>query len=385
MPREQWSGLVLAESNPLGAIEGLVALSRTAKSPNEFGPIFEKEIGLLRTANLSANDRLRLLRAFDLTAIAAKDGAPATVRKQVHELIAPLFPAHDERLDMEYARTLAYCGQPEAISKILGAMPKGDEDQPLQIHYAYCLRDIKTGWTPEQKTALAQWFGKAVEWRGGASFTGYLNFMFDSALEFYDKDEKKMAYERVPAFAPLDASVVARTNKAGFALPRVLERKKGVTSVSPEEIFQYQMFDPMTLKAKADAGKPIFEKECASCHRHGGLGKDFGPDLTTIRNRFKKKDVLEAILWPSKTISDQYQSYIIETQDHDLINGLIVTEDAKKLVVKTAEVERPIEIPKTAVKDRRISKISIMPEHLLDGYGMDQIANLLAFLQSGTT
>jgi hypothetical protein len=60
-----------------------------------------------------------------------------------------------------------------------------------------------------------------------------------------------------------------------------------------------------------------------------------------------------------------------------------VSEDAQKVTVKTAEVERPIEIPKSQIKDRRKSNTSIMPEGLLDGYNMIQIANLIAFLQAG--
>jgi putative heme-binding domain-containing protein len=143
------------------------------------------------------------------------------------------------------------------------------------------------------------------------------------------------------------------------------------------------MFDPMTTKADPKAGRVIFEKECASCHRMGSLGKDFGPDLTTLTSRFKRKDVLETVLWPSKTISDQYQSYIIQSQDNELINGLIISQDDRKLVVKTAEVVRPIEIPKASVKSRPISKVSIMPENLVNAYPMNEISNLLAFIMAG--
>jgi putative heme-binding domain-containing protein len=143
------------------------------------------------------------------------------------------------------------------------------------------------------------------------------------------------------------------------------------------------MFDPMTLRAKPEDGREIYEKECASCHRFGALGQDFGPDLTTLKGRFKKKDLLEAMLWPSKTISSQYESTIVETTDNDIINGLIVKEDGSKVVIKTAEVERPIEIPTSRIKARRKSDVSIMPEGLLDAYGQGQIANLIAFLQAG--
>jgi len=381
-PREQWSGRVLEESRPVPAIEGMVALIRTAKTPSDRQAIYEKQLAMLKAGKLSIEDRLGLLRVFALNATADDAGAPAEIRKQMSDLILPEFPAADERLNREYARTLAYCGQPEAIGKILAAMPRGDSNQPLQIHYVYCLRAMKNGWTPDQKAALLNWFGKAVEWRGGASFTGYLNFMFDTWLASCNPEERRQAYTRVKQFAPLEGAEALRKAQSGFVPPAAVARGRGVQAVSPQEIFEFQMYDPMTLKAKPERGKQIFEKECSSCHRFGAEGKDFGPDLTTLASRFKKKDILESILWPSKTISDQYQSYIIETKDNDLINGLIVSENPKKMVVKTAEVERPIEIPTASVKSRRISKISIMPEHLLDPYGQDDIASLIAFLLS---
>ncbi|MEZ5365785.1 MAG: c-type cytochrome [Bryobacterales bacterium] len=81
--------------------------------------------------------------------------------------------------------------------------------------------------------------------------------------------------------------------------------------MSAQEIFEYMMYDPMTTKADPHEGKKIFEDQCAKCHRFGDIGKDYGPDLTTINNRFKRRDMVEAVLWPSKTISDQYDAYRI--------------------------------------------------------------------------
>ncbi|MFN0171889.1 MAG: HEAT repeat domain-containing protein [Bryobacteraceae bacterium] len=381
--RDSWKDGVLAETRPIAAGEGLYALARTARSDGDIEPVLSRAATLLATPGISADDTLRLLRVWQLGSIRMKNGAAPAARKQMHDLLMARFPAGDEPLNREFARTLAYCGQPEAIAKILGAMPTGEENQPLQIHYVCCLRAMKQGWTPEQKTALANWFAKAVEWRGGASFTGYLNLMFDSALESYDAGEKKMAYTRVPAFAPLEESAQTSKTKGGLVLPRVLARQKGSKTVSAQEIFEFQMYDPMTQRGEAEKGKEIFEKECASCHRFSNAGKDFGPDLTTVTRRFKKKDILEAVLWPSKTISDQYGSIIVETKEGDVINALLVREDAQKLVLKTAEVERPIEVPKAKVRDRRPSKISIMPEGMLDGYSLDQISHLFAFLLGG--
>jgi len=200
--------------------------------------------------------------------------------------------------------------------------------------------------------------------------------LFDSSLEFMDDDEKKNAWLRVPEFSPLKET----ENQGREGSPSVIARQKGVQAYSAQEIFEFQMFDPMTTKARPERGQKLFENECASCHRLGSAGKDFGPDLTTLSSRFQKKDILEAILYPSKSISDQYQSWIVETKDGDALNGLLVSEDDTKMVLKTGDQPRPLEVLKSNVKARRISRVSIMPENILDGYSMDEISGLIAYL-----
>lgn len=380
-PRDEWKAKVLAESNPRGALDGLVALIRT-NPPGGAGlvPLFEKELALFKKG-LGVEDELRLLRTFHLTCMEIEEGCPPELRRQVYDIVAPRFPAQDERLNREYARTMAYAGVPEAIGKITAAMPPGNENEPLQIHYVYCLRAIDKGWSSEQKKTLLAWFDKARQWRGGASFPGFINQLFDSSLEFFDESEKQMAYNTIPEFAPLKESEMDGRRRGNFTPAAVFARQRGVSGVSEQEIFEYMMYDPMTLRANASEGRDVFEKECAKCHRFGGLGKDFGPDLTTVANRFTRKDVIEAVLWPSKAISDQYQGYIVETKNGDIFLGMIQSEDDQKIVMLIADEDRPVVIPKTDVKDKRVSDVSTMPTQLLDGYSMSDIANLFAFVQ----
>jgi putative heme-binding domain-containing protein len=381
-PRGEWKAKALAETNPVGAIEGLLALIRT-NPPGGAGlePLFEREIALFKKG-LGLEDELRLLRAFHLTCLEIEQGCSAELRRQVFDILASRFPAEDERLNREYARTMAYADVPEAISEIMAAMPRDDENQPLQIHYVYCLRAIHNGWSGEQKKTLLSWFSKARQWRGGASFPGYINRLFDSSLEFFDNSEKQLAYSAIPEFAPLgEHEARSRRRRGNFVPPSVVERQRGVGGVSEQEIFEYMMYDPMTLKADASEGSDVFEKACAKCHRFGALGKDFGPDLTTIANRFTRKDLVEAVLWPSKAISDQYQGHVVETKGGDILLGMVQSEDDQKIVMRIADEERPVVIPKSDVKSKRVSEVSTMPTQLLDGYSMEDISNLFAFIQ----
>ena len=151
--------------------------------------------------------------------------------------------------------------------------------------------------------------------------------------------------------------------------------------LTAEEIFDHHT--KQDVAGTADAGRPIFEKQCASCHRFGEMGKDVGPDLTTIASRFKKKDLLEAILWPSKVISDQYQSEMFELSDGTVVTGVIVRETAIAVMVRTAATpDKPVAVPKGKIATRAASTVSLMPEGLLDGFSHAEIASLLTFMLS---
>jgi putative heme-binding domain-containing protein len=150
---------------------------------------------------------------------------------------------------------------------------------------------------------------------------------------------------------------------------------------TPEQIFEQQMKDEKA--GSPVAGRPIYDKVCAACHRFGGIGSDVGPDLTTITSRFKRRDVLESILWPSKVISDQYKSEMFELKDGSVVSGVMVRESAAAVFVRTAaNPEKPVPVPKAQIANRAESAVSLMPPGLLDAYSQEEIANLLAFMMA---
>ena len=163
--------------------------------------------------------------------------------------------------------------------------------------------------------------------------------------------------------------------------PAVSAPQTTAPKLTPEEIFEYQ--NKQEAPGSAEAARPIFDKQCGICHKFGELGTEVGPDLTTIASRFKKKDLLESILWPSKIISDQYQSEMFELKDGSIVTGVPVRETAIAVFVRTSEnPERPVQVPKGKIATRAVSPVSLMPEGLLDGYTQADISNLLTFLLS---
>jgi putative heme-binding domain-containing protein len=407
--RAAWRDRVLADTHAVRALEAMVAYVFTAPDRADLLPVIDKQIALMGRSDLTIELQLRLLRTFQLAAIEAarltQPAPPANVRrdgqagfqaqivaagdvdagrlKQVHEALIGRFPSTDERLTRELASVLAFCGQPGASAKILAAMPKGDTNPPLQLHLLYTLRGTTAGWTAEQKSALMDVYGRAAQWRGGASFPGFVNLLFEGTIAGFSAEEKQMAYGKVPQFAPLtEAELGAAAANAARArtAPPGIARSRGIRAISREETFDEQIFTPLRTPAEPARGRAHFDKACAQCHRFGAVGTDFGPDLTTLASRFKKRDVVEAILWPSRAVSDQYQSVEVTTTDKQTLFGLVAREDGDKIALQMTPAERPIEVAKGRIAARKPSPISLMPEGLVDDLSQSQLADLLAFL-----
>ena len=85
---------------------------------------------------------------------------------------------------------------------------------------------------------------------------------------------------------------------------------------------------PLLQGGDADAGKRVFfgtKAACAACHRAGdqGGGGDIGPDLTTIGRIRTHEDLLESILYPSRTLTSGFDHYSVITNDGRIHTGVI--------------------------------------------------------------
>jgi len=123
--------------------------------------------------------------------------------------------------------------------------------------------------------------------------------------------------------------------------------------------------------------------QCAVCHRLGNDGGSVGPDLTGVAGRFNRHDILENILLPSKVISDRYQSFTITKRDGEDFSGFITDETDDKVVLLVNPLsQQRVEILKKDIESRVVSKLSLMPEGLLNTLTQDEILDLVAYLQA---
>ncbi len=134
--------------------------------------------------------------------------------------------------------------------------------------------------------------------------------------------------------------------------------------------------DPATLiqRAKLDGnivrGAILFHQgniNCAKCHRPAAEIDRIGPDLSRMGPELTDELIIESILQPSKKIKKNFETIAALTVDGRLVTGIIVTEDAQKLVIRESQnVDQLVTIPREDLEEIRPGIVSSMPENLAD-------------------
>ncbi len=164
-----------------------------------------------------------------------------------------------------------------------------------------------------------------------------------------------------------------------------------VQETAPRQFVRnWQMSDLQPVIAKATSGRS-FEQgkmafataQCLKCHRFGGEGAATGPDLTGTGNRFAPNDVLEAILHPSKVISDQYRPTEFITKSRTLISGQVESDDGTTLTIRANPLSNEtVKLKKSDIAKQRPARLSLMPEGLVDTLSEEEILDMIAYLRS---
>lgn len=356
----------IEELPPLARAEALVALARRrldGKAEGEF-PLDALRTAALRLAldGTAPDARPGGLRALQLLALvpgAAPDPATGAA------LLAS-FPTGDRALDHETAFLLGRLAPPGTAGRLLDAFD-AEPSRAGRIHLAYCLRGVKDGWTPEAWRRIWPWLCDAGRTGGGVCFAGYVAAIRRDLLALMDDATRawSLGVESAAAAAPaplaLDRDAPRRDPDRTFA---VVERILGEPRRSAAE------------------GARVFSKLCAACHLAGGLGRHGGPDLSTAGARYGLADLLTTIIEPSRQIPEQYRALDVFTKDQRLVTGLPVGDDGRTLRLLKADGTEEA-IAAADIDERRVAKTSAMPEGLLDGLSLEEIADLCAWLLGG--
>jgi putative heme-binding domain-containing protein len=387
----RWQDRALAEKNPQAAIQAIVALARQGEP--KLQPQLLEALGHLDIARLSEAQQLDALRAYQLVFI--RTGKPdAQTAVTIAQRLDPLYPSSSDPLNRELSQLLVYLDSPTVAEKTLTLLERQAETRSTEmadllarnknygrtiakilanqpeiekLHLAFTLRNLRYGWTIEQRQRYFDFLNVCATKSGGVSYQGFISNIRKEALANASEAERAALTATAPPPTPVELPKPQGPGKA-WTLDTVV-------AVAPRT----------SAGRDFENGKRTFAAaRCIVCHRFDGEGGATGPDLTNVSGRFSHRDLAEALITPSKVISDQYGASIIETADGKIVTGRVVGDDEKTITVQTdpEDATQVLEIAKDNIEFLEPSRTSLMPEKLLDVLSEQEVLDLLAFLLS---
>ena len=385
-PVSIWAEKALSEKNPGRQVEAMLALVRAAgidplhRKPTDppVDKVLQRRIltalASLDWKKLDHEQRVVLVRAYEICFVRfgrADDESSRLVLAQLD----PQFPAPSFDLNWLLCETLVYLESPTVAAKTIALMREAP-GQEEQMEYARSLRFLKTGWTKALRTAQFEWFLKAANYRGGASFEKFLEFIRTDAEASLSQSEKQ-ELQGVLAKKPEKKTPLAAMAEAFAGRSKVTDWK--LDTLAP-------VLERGLKKRNFENGRKMFGAAgCFACHRFGNEGGMTGPDLTGAGGRYSARDFLDQILNPSKEINEQFVPMVITRNDGETVTGVIVNLNGDNVMVNT-DPANPFQqetIDRKKVKSIEPSKFSPMPEGLLGLLTEEEILDLTAYTLSG--
>lgn len=344
---------------------------------------------------LSERQQLDYLRA--LAVVFIRLGEPDdTLRQQFLSVLDAKFPSKSERLNRELALMLVYLRSPTVITKTLALMQKDEppktadmeallarnpgyggkiasmlsnQPQLSKVYYALILRNMRYGWTLEQRKTYFEELARLRTKTGGASYQGFIDNIRKEALANASPSEQKILAGEA-SFQPPKLEELPKPNGPGKDWQAAM-----LTSLAADKLRNRDF----------EQGRKMFAAaQCVRCHRYDGEGGATGPDLSNVAGRFSVKDLIEATVEPSKVVSDQYQAVKILTEGGQSYSGRVISEVDGKITFLTDPVDatKTVEIARDDIAIMQPSTVSLMPKDLLNPLSEEEVLDLLAYLLS---
>jgi putative heme-binding domain-containing protein len=403
-PLNAWKEKALNEKNAVALTNAMIGLVRTTTEVDK-ALIIDALYGI-NYASLSAYEQLDVLRAYEL--VFSRFGMPASAqKKKLIALFDAQYPANTNDFNKALSKLLVFLEAPSVLPKTLVLMDKKEQNnpneelamssedlilrnpqygldiakmlekmpEPQQTYLAIMISKAEKGWNPEMREKYFAWYRKAFSYRGGNSYIGFIDKARNFALKNVSKGKREY-YDELSGGDLLTDS--------GNDLERS-DYPKGPGK-------NYQLKDMDTLFASAlknrnfKTGKSMYiATTCIRCHAIKGEGGNVGPDLTQIGTRFSTKDIMEAILLPSKTISDQYATTEFQLKNGKSMVGKITNQDEENYYIAQNPYVADIlvKVPKKNVLSKNYSTVSSMLPGMVNSLNAEELRDLVAYLTSG--
>ena len=171
-----------------------------------------------------------------------------------------------------------------------------------------------------------------------------------------------------------------------FFLSRILVKTSDFPPLLTEEeskalAGKFARFHALADKAGDVAkGRALFTTLCQQCHSVGGQGGQVGPVLGGA-GALGVEALLRNILTPNAAMEPGYRAFRVELKDGDVLDGILVSQDKDAIILRRPNLD-DTRIAQKDVRRASFTKMSIMPEGLLDPLKPEDVADLFAYLKT---
>jgi len=183
----------------------------------------------------------------------------------------------------------------------------------------------------------------------------------------------------IPA-SDLDAATRNALTQSGDEKIRTLAKTLLLSTAPSTRQAVLEKFQPaLTLAGNEAHGRVLFEKKCATCHKHRDLGQEVGPQLSALTNK-SGEFLIRAILDPNQAIESKYTGYVATTKDGRVFPGMITDETATSLTLAKTDGKKDT-LLRVDLEELKSTGKSFMPEGLELEITPQDLADLFQFVQ----
>ena len=362
-PVSEWRSQALAEENDQIALAALLALTRAGEASDAAAVL--ARLSALDWSSLDRAQRQAWLRIHEVALARHPELLDEAMQLLLRARLEPLHPCGDVELDRAMLALLMHLDSQDAVAPGIATLASPEVGPALDAAMSLRLSDHLDA---AQRAELFRWLATAKNSDGGHSFRGYLDVIEREALaRAAESEREQLAALAAPAPRELpDLATISGGNRAWT-----------MAGLEPY----------LVLAAKGrdfEAGRAAYAKAaCAACHRFDGSGGGgVGPDLTSAGSRFSPRDLLRTVLEPSAEISDQYRNTRVRLRNGRILIGRIVRDDDVVELIVDPYTGQTMRVAAKDVVAREPSPVSPMPMGLLSTLSLEEILDLLAYLES---
>jgi putative membrane-bound dehydrogenase-like protein len=154
-----------------------------------------------------------------------------------------------------------------------------------------------------------------------------------------------------------------------------------VGGLAPERV----LAEVLQVKGDARRGEQLFTQQgCAACHTTKPEETLKGPYLGTIAATYKRRELAESILAPSKSIAQGFATNVFTKKDGSVLTGFVVREAATVVTLRTGAAQE-LTLAKSDITKREVLEaVSLMPPGLASNLGVEDFGSLLKYLEELT-